>query len=353
MKIKAKNIIFIAAYCILAFLFLEAAARLVVFKTPFLDMQQRLDSESLYRLKLVKSRNPYKYLTPRIITTYNSARGWVHKPNLSSDRWGELHTNSKGMRGREEYPYEKTGNKIRILAIGDSLTFGYEAADNQTYPYYLENALKGSEVLNTGVGGYGHDQMLLYLKEEGIRYNPDIVILGFVSGNMSRNMLNFQHLPKPKFEYVHGELRLINVPVPTAASLVKGEFFRLKIVDLFSIIKDKYFRKSGWEREKERITEGILDEMVKTIRACHAKVLFVHILTPKEVASIDTFKVKAQEDYFLQYCLSRGVPYLSTHAAFSATIKNGINLRTSGHWDARGNYIIAQAISDYLKNNND
>ena len=35
MKIKAKNIIFIAAYCILAFLFLEAAARLVVFKTPF------------------------------------------------------------------------------------------------------------------------------------------------------------------------------------------------------------------------------------------------------------------------------------------------------------------------------
>ena len=354
MGIKIKKTPFIIGYCILVFLFFEGVARLILFKTPFLNMQQRLESDSLYRLQLVKAKNPKKYSSPRTITAYNSLRGWMHKPNISLDRWGGLHTNSMGMRGESEYSYKKPAGKRRILVLGDSLTFGYEAADNETYPYYLENDLKGFEVLNFGVGGYGHDQMLLYLKDDGIRYSPDIVILGFVSGDMSRNMLNLRYLPKPRFESVHNELKLKNVPVPTKGSVAKGEFFRLKIIDLFSIFSDKYCRKSGWEKEKRRITEAILNEMIKTTRACHAEMLFVYILTPKEVASIDTIKIKVQEDYFLQYCRGRGIPYLSTRASFTDAIKKGINLKKSGHWDAQGNYIIAQAINDYLRTaNND
>ncbi len=33
------------------------------------------------------------------------------------------------------------------------------------------------EVINTGVPGYGADQEYLYLKTEGLKYHPDLVLL--------------------------------------------------------------------------------------------------------------------------------------------------------------------------------
>ena len=71
-------------------------------------------------------------------------------------------------------------DKNRILILGDSFTFGTNVSDEESYPYYLERLLPGTEVLNMGIEGYGHDQMLLYLKEEGLKYNPDIIIVGFL-----------------------------------------------------------------------------------------------------------------------------------------------------------------------------
>ena len=52
--------------------------------------------------------------------------------------------------------------------------------------------LPQAEIINMGVHGYGHDQMLIFLKEEGIKYKPDIVLLGFLHMDMFRNMLDFR-----------------------------------------------------------------------------------------------------------------------------------------------------------------
>jgi hypothetical protein len=91
-----------------------------------------------------------------------------------------LNSNSKGLRGKAEHEYQRTAGKRRILVLGDSFTFGEEVSDDETFPHYLESALPNTEVVNFGVQGYGHDQMLLCLKEEGVKYYPDIVILDFL-----------------------------------------------------------------------------------------------------------------------------------------------------------------------------
>ncbi|MBU1849701.1 MAG: hypothetical protein KKH40_03155, partial [Nanoarchaeota archaeon] len=39
------------------------------------------------------------------------------------------------------------------------------------------------EVINLGVSGYGTDQELILLQKEGLKYNPDVVILGFYLEN--------------------------------------------------------------------------------------------------------------------------------------------------------------------------
>ncbi len=50
--------------------------------------------------------------------------------------------------------------------------------------------------------------------EEGIKYTPDIVVLGFIQPDMSRNMLNFRDFAKPKFKLRNKELKLTASPVP-------------------------------------------------------------------------------------------------------------------------------------------
>lgn len=96
--------------------------------------------------------------------------------------------NSQGYRGREFGP-EKHG-RFRILAIGDSFTFGYGVEDNESYPARLEQILgneyhmEGIEIVNAGfAAGYFPDTYYLFLKERGLKLRPDLILIGFFIGN--------------------------------------------------------------------------------------------------------------------------------------------------------------------------
>jgi hypothetical protein len=88
--------------------------------------------------------------------------------------------------------------------------------------------LPSAEIINMGVHGYGQDQMLIFLQEEGIKYKPDIVILGFITADMSRNILQFRDYTKPRFIVERGRLQLIGSPVPPPEYFLKWEWARLK-----------------------------------------------------------------------------------------------------------------------------
>ena len=74
----------------------------------------------------------------------------------------------------------KTGPKpagmFRVIALGDSFTWGIEVGEDDHFPHYLEKILQGqraAEVFNMGVGSYGIDQMLLkYLSVTAGRCGP-------------------------------------------------------------------------------------------------------------------------------------------------------------------------------------
>lgn len=94
-----------------------------------------------------------------------------------------VNTNSKGLRDRE-FSYKTEQTIKRILVLGDSFTFGYGIADNETYPKLLENKLNQKfrgqfEVINAAVTGWGTPQERDYLKIEGVKYNPDLILVGF------------------------------------------------------------------------------------------------------------------------------------------------------------------------------
>jgi hypothetical protein len=88
-------------------------------------------------------------------------------------------TNSKGLRDKE-YSYMKPKDKIRILAFGDSFTFGEGVGDGERFTDIPENYFSNLEIINFGVPGYGLDQELVYFVAEGLKYSPDYVII-FIS----------------------------------------------------------------------------------------------------------------------------------------------------------------------------
>ncbi|MEO6193367.1 MAG: hypothetical protein ABIS20_10175 [Thermoanaerobaculia bacterium] len=64
----------------------------------------------------------------------------------------------------------------RVLAVGDSMTFGEGVTDAQTYSAVLERTL-GVRVDNAGVPGYSSTQMLGHLRRYLPALRPDVVVM--------------------------------------------------------------------------------------------------------------------------------------------------------------------------------
>ena len=96
--------------------------------------------------------------------------------------------NDKGLR---DYNHDYESNKYRILFLGDSMTFGYGVEAEETYPKVLEKILNEKnnsyETINAGITAYNTAQELTYLETEGLKYKPNLVILGFMLNDVSGN----------------------------------------------------------------------------------------------------------------------------------------------------------------------
>src|SRR5271167_1127886 len=253
-------------------LLLEVAPRL--FLSTNLVMHQRVrravlgNDNSSWRLYWIVVHRMHEEWTGKY-AAYHPTRGWAVVPDIKNmTPFGKgkfVNTNSKGLRGTTEYEYARTPGKERILVLGDSFTFGTDVSDDETYSHDLESALPNTEVLNLGVQGYGQDQMLLYLKEEGVKYHPDIVILGFAFMDTYRNLWKFFAFAKPKFDMTPNGLKLTNVPVPTPEQVLAEEPYRSKAIDFAVILREKVRWSFGLnEKEAWNLTRPILDRIVGT-----------------------------------------------------------------------------------------
>jgi hypothetical protein len=107
-----------------------------------------------------------------------------------------------------------------VLLVGDSFTFGDEVSDADTWAARLQDTLN-RPVLNAGVPAYGIDQAVLRAERLLDQYRPTVVILSFISDDVSRT--EFDYYPwgrgwKPYFAIVDDALQLRNTPVPTTTA---------------------------------------------------------------------------------------------------------------------------------------
>lgn len=108
---------------------------------------------------------------------------YVFRPN-DDYLWQSIpvHINSRGFRTRE-FAVPKPPATYRILNVGDSVAFGWEVNQQDTYGARLEGLLntpsrgKNYEVINAAIPGWGPQDEKSFVLEEGMSYQPDLVIL--------------------------------------------------------------------------------------------------------------------------------------------------------------------------------
>ncbi len=147
--------------------------------------------------------------------------------------------NSKGLRD-SEYNYTKSLEKKRIIALGDSFQFGHGVEQNETYTELMEKMLndegKSIEILNFGIPGYGTGQELEYLKTEGLKYRPDIIILSFFTEDL------FDNLHESCTRYVRDGYLVDNATSEERTATFKIKLFLNQDVQSYCFLKNSYLK---------------------------------------------------------------------------------------------------------------
>src|SRR5262245_36361571 len=88
------------------------------------------------------------------------------------------HTDGYGFRNAWPWP-----EKADIVAVGDSVTFGYGVEDDQSWPALVAKALPHNCLINLGMIGAGAQQYLRVYETFGLRLHPKVLLLGFLARN--------------------------------------------------------------------------------------------------------------------------------------------------------------------------
>ena len=111
--------------------------------------------------------------------------------HTSLDGQWEFRINAQGFRADKNYSYEKPANCQRVLCLGDSYAEGFECRQEKTFSAIVERyfAARGKcvEAINTGVSGFGTAEELVVLENEGVKFHPDFVVLGFFENDPEDN----------------------------------------------------------------------------------------------------------------------------------------------------------------------
>ncbi len=99
---------------------------------------------------------------------------------LPYGKWGKISLNRYGFNDPDNYTKEEKHPPLRIMCLGDSITFGtYTAPYN--WPYFLGQILASreidAEVINASMPGNTYPQIVDRFEAEYLDFHPDIVIV--------------------------------------------------------------------------------------------------------------------------------------------------------------------------------
>ncbi|HEX6320238.1 MAG TPA: SGNH/GDSL hydrolase family protein [Burkholderiales bacterium] len=303
--------------------------------------------------------------TPELFRKLGSPVEWTGRPNARGLHTGvPVSFNALGLRDIERSAKPASGT-VRVLALGDSVTFGMGVAQHQTFPRQTEALLNAGriggprvEVLNMGMPGYNTLHQLAQLREVGLALEPEIVVVGFLYNDVEPSSAQRgTAMPEREERSLGTRLRsAINASVlwlkknsllfawasPRIGSALRPLGF--KGYGQVGAVKDQYVDANPqWQAVR-----GALLEM-KRLTDERGIELVVMVIPAMARFSDATYPIKEYHEAVSAFCRQHGIRALDLLPAFWGLdgTKFWISA-TDGHPNAEGQAIIAQALAAQL-----
>jgi lysophospholipase L1-like esterase len=292
-----------------------------------------------------------------------SAVEWSGRPNVRGVHAGvPVSFNGLGYRDAERATQPAPG-AVRVLALGDSVTFGMGVSQERTYPRQTEallSTLHGGpvEVLNLGMPGYNTLHQLAQLRELGLALQPKVVVVGFLYNDIELSSAQKgagvappqeQSLPRKVKSAVNAAalwLKQHSLFVAWLSPRLGNVLRPLGVKGLGQVgeVKDQYVDSNpNWQRMQQALLE------MKQLTAERGIELVVMIIPAMARFSEATYPIKEYHQAVAGFCRSNGIKVLDLLPAFWGGDGTQYWISaTDGHPNAQGQRIIAEALAGYL-----
>ncbi len=264
--------------------------------------------------------------------------GHEHQPGIEARLMGtDVKINTLGLRDGE-YPLEKDDDVLRILVLGDSITFGWGVDIGDTYTKVFERSLntRGAnelpchfEVINSGVGNYNSVMEVAYLSERGLMLDPDVVILGY-----------FLNDAEP-------------LPTPTAGLLAEHSYLYVFAASGFDAISRQFLGRGDWRDYYGGLYEPsnpgweACQAALRTLAdACRQRDITLLVLLIPELHQLgDEYPFRDVHKKIADLFSEKNVEVLDATGAFDGEDPRTLWVsRQDAHPNAKGHRILAEAL---------
>lgn len=280
--------------------------------------------------------------------------------------------NSMGFRGPEEYTLEKPG--FRVLALGDSFTYGAGVNDDEVFTRrareYLARATSAPvEVMNAGNSGKGTDYALKFFTARGYRFQPDVTAVFFYWNDYLDNGASEYYAFSPEGELIAKSFE--------NTVYARKQFFRkiplypwlARWSHVVNLMKNKLlvpFIKLWKTEELGRLligygggnpldpantvpTEQFVAELARVTREAGSALTFFYIPSREEVAAYrEAGRVDEREQFLARFLASSTIPFVSFTPSLASSPEPLDALyrpaEEGGHWTGAAHAIAGDAI---------
>ncbi len=268
--------------------------------------------------------------------------------------------NSHGFRDVER-ALDKPAGVFRILGLGDSFTAGWGAAFEETYLRRAEHALNARaddhpavEIVKAGINGYYAEPQRLLLEHYGLRFDPDLVLVGFVANDVLDTHRGLGALRVSKEGYLTSEeaARLGE----TGVRLYRNSHVARIVLRAWVERAHRARPADWWMRiyqpdaafeQAWRELEGEYDRMLALTTAHGARLVVLYV--PSEVPDREFHSYPPER--MGRWCASRGVPFIDPSARVRAAADAMLYWPRDRHCTPAGYGVIAEALVEGLLEN--
>lgn len=257
--------------------------------------------------------------------------------------------NADGFRG-PRLARVRTSGVGRIACVGDSHTFGWGVADDQTWPARLVQAVAPIEVLNAGVHGHDAEQEARFLEREVLGWRPDLVLWQFFLNGAGMRDMALQ--PGQEANW----LLLLSRPGRGGAvgavragwrtlDLVLDRLWRHGALELYGDARSVYYREDseGWQRLRTALLGARQASEASGARFALVLVPFLH-------GERGALAGREAHAFVARCCAEEGLPVLDLDPVLGA--HDPVELRVHPaeyHANALAHALIGEAVAEWLR----